>query len=161
IVIEMDEHSKFVRSDMYDPEQLDQAHARFAELATPAPSAEPFANAASATTAPVTAAIIAHDWERFAELFAGGFRMSDRRRVVQLELDRDQYVAFTREVADGRAGRAESELLATRGERLALTRLVYEFSGADVGPSEIPFLLLCEVDVRGRIVAYVRWDVED
>ena len=107
------------------------------------------------------AAIVAHDWQRFAQLFADDFRMSDRRRVVQLELDRDQYVAFTREVATWGTGRAESELLATRGERLALNRLVYEFSGADVGPSEIAFLILTEVDDRGRIVAYVRWDVED
>jgi hypothetical protein len=149
------------RFDLYDIDQIDEARARFAEPPAPAPSAEPFANAASATAAPVIAAIVAHDWQRFAALFADDFRMSDRRRVVQLELDRDQYVAFTREVGNWGTGRAESELLATRGERLALQRLVYEFSGADVGPSEIAFLILTEVDARGRIVAYVRWDVED
>jgi hypothetical protein len=39
------------RFDLYDLDQIDQARARFAELAAPAPSAEPFANAASATDA--------------------------------------------------------------------------------------------------------------
>jgi len=38
---------------------------------------------------------------------------------------------------------------------------VYEFSDADVGPSEIAFVILTEVDARGRIVAQVRWDLED
>src|SRR5678816_658927 len=103
----------------------------------------------------------AHDWPGFARLFADDFHMSDRRRVVQLELDRDQYIAFTREVADGRAVRGVSELLATRGERLALGRSTFEFADADVGPSEIAFLILTEVDDRGRIVGYVRWDVDD
>jgi hypothetical protein len=160
-VAEVDAEGRIPRFDLYDLDQIDQARARFAELAASAPSAEAFANAASATAAPVIAAIVTHDWQRFAQLFADDFRMSDRRRVVQLELDRDQYVAFTREVANWGTGRAESELLATRGERLALTRLVYEFSGGDVGPSEIAFLILTEVDERGRIVAYVRWDMED
>src|SRR6185295_13453073 len=121
---------------------------------------EGFANAATATTAPVIAAMIAHDWQAFARLFADGFRCSDRRRVVQLELDREQYLAFTREVADGRTIRATSEVVATRGERLAITRSVFEFADADVGPSEISFLILTEVDERGRIAAYVRWDLE-
>ena len=107
------------------------------------------------------ACLVAHDWQGFAQLFADDFRMSDRRRVVQLELDRDRYVAFTREVADGRTVRGDSELLATRGERLALTRSTFEFTDADVGPSEIAFLILTEVDARGRIVAYVRFDLDD
>ncbi len=156
------------RWEIFEAEQEAEALARYdalvagsGEAAAPPPSEPPFANAATATVAPVIAAMIAHDWQRFAQLFAGDFRCSDRRRVVQLELDRDQYIAFTREVADGRTIRAESELLATRGDRLALTRPTYEFSDADVGPSEIAFLILTEVDARGRIAAYVRWDIDD
>jgi len=87
--------------------------------------------------------------------------MSDQRHVVQLELDREQYVAFTREVADGRTVRNRWEMVATRGDRLAVTRSFYEFADADVGPSEIAFLILMEVNERGRIVANVRWDLDD
>ena len=122
---------------------------------------EPFANAASATAEPVIAAIVAHDWEGFARLLTDDFHMSDRRRVVQLELDKAEYVAFTRELADGRSARGQSLLIATRGERLALNRSRFEFADADVGPSEISFLILTEVDDNGRIVAYVRFDLED
>src|SRR5580765_1520670 len=52
-------------------------------------------------------------------------------------------------------------MVATRGDRLAVTRSFFEFADADVGPSEIAFLLLMEVDERGRIVANVRWDLDD
>jgi hypothetical protein len=109
----------------------------------------------------VIACIVAHDWEGFACLFAGEFRCSDRRRVVQLELDRAQYIAFTREAADGRTVQGESRLIATRGERLALMRSTFVFSDADIGPSEIAFFIIQEIDAHGRIVAYVRFDLED
>ncbi len=160
-VIELDAGGRMVRADIYDEAQSPQALARFAELAADTAAPQRFANAATATVNPVIACMGAHDWPGFARLFADDFHMSDRRRVVQLELDRDQYVAFTREVADRRAVRGVSELLATRGERLALGRSTFEFADTDVGPSEIAFLILTEVDDRGRIVAYVRWDVDD
>jgi hypothetical protein len=159
-VLEMDERDHVARADIYDLDQADAARARFAELAASIAS-EPFANAASATAERVIAAIVAHDWEGFAGLLSDDFHMSDRRRVVQLELDKTQYVVFTREVAEGRSARGESLLIATRGERLALNRSRFEFTDADVGPSEISFLILSEVDAHGRIAAYARWDLED
>jgi len=160
-VLELDARGRIVRADIYDDDGVEAALARFAELA-PAVAAPPrFVNAATATTDPVIACMVAHDWQGFEQLFAENFRMSDRRRVVQLEFDRDQYVAFIREVADGRAVRGDSQVLATRGDRLALNRSTFEFTDTDVGPSEIAFLILTQVDDRGRIVAYVRWDPDD
>ena len=162
IVAEVDEQGRVASTDTYDIEDRHGALARFAELAAPAAySQSRFANAATATADPVIACMVAHDWQRFEQLFAQNFRMSDRRRVVQLELDRDQYVAFTREVANGRSLRGDSQVLATRGDRLALNRSTFVFMDTDVGPSEIAFLILTEVDARGRIVAYVRWDLDD
>jgi hypothetical protein len=160
-VLELDEHDRLVRSDIYDLDQADAAHARFVELQREAHESNRFANAATATVDPVIARMVAHDWPGFEQLFAEGFRMSDRRRMVQLELDRDQYVAFTREIAGGRAIRACSEIVATRGERLSLARSTFEFTDGDVGPSEVAFLILTQVDDRGRIDVYVRWDLED
>ena len=162
IVAEVDEQGRVARNDTYDIEDRAGALARFAELAAPAAySQSRFANAATGTADSVIACMVAHDWQRFEQLFAQNFRMSDRRRVVQLELDRDQYVAFTREVANGRTLRGDSQVLATRGDRLALNRSTFVFMDTDVGPSEIAFLILTEVDARGRIVAYVRWDLDD
>ncbi len=150
------------RAELWEPDREAEALARFEELAAPAAySQSRFANAATGTAGPVIACMVAHDWQRFEQLFAQDFRMSDRRRVVQLELDRDQYVVFTREVANGRTLRGDSQVLATRGDRLALNRSTFVFMDTDVGPSEIAFLILTEVDARGRIVAYVRWDLGD
>jgi class 3 adenylate cyclase/tetratricopeptide (TPR) repeat protein len=163
-VTEIAAPGKVARVDFYDPEDLDQARARFDEMhrgQSAASSAERFSNAATATVELHVAAVIAHDWQAFVRLLADDFRISDRRRVVQLELDRDQYVAFSREVADGRTICAGFEVIATRGNRLALTRSVFEYTDADIGPSEIASLILNESDERGRIVAYVRWDLED
>ena len=63
-VVELDVHGKAVRLDFYDPHHLDDAIARFAELAAPTrsePLKSPFANAASATVDPVNACLVAHD----------------------------------------------------------------------------------------------------
>lgn len=180
-LVEVDAVGRRTTLTVFDPDELDAAwgelearwrssldaepsgaeRVRRAEIATAPGPDHLLANAATATAEPVTACMNAHDWQGFAQFFADDFHLSDRRRVVQLELDRDRYVAFTREVADGRAVRGASTPLATRGERLALARSTFHFADADVGPSEIAFLNLTEVDARGRIVAYVRWDLED
>lgn len=159
-VVETDPSGRRRSVDSYDLDQLDQARARFAEI-TAAAAETHFANAATATVDPVIACLVAHDWQGFEQLFSEDFRCSDRRRLVQLELDRDQYVAFTREVSDGRTIRGGSQVIATRGDRLTLTRSTFEFTDADVGPSEIAFLILTQVDDRGRIVVYVRLDLDD
>ena|GEM_PF-2009695 len=161
IVHAVDREGRVTRADNYDIDDRDRALARFAELARGADAPERFANAATAAFRLLIESVIAHDWARYAQLLADDFRMSDRRRVVQLEMDRTGLIAFAREIADGRAIRARSEIVATRGERLALTCSTVEFSDADVGPSEVVFLLLTQVDERGTIVTAVRWDPED
>jgi len=161
-VDEVDGDGRFAEIVLFDPDDLDTAYAELhARFAAGEAAPQPFANAATASTAPVIHCLMAHDWEGFRQLFSESFHMSDRRRVVQLELDREQYVAFTREVADGRTVRNRWEMVATRGDRLAVTRSFFEFADADVGPSEIAFLLLMEVDECYRIAADVRWDLDD
>lgn len=169
------EGARITRLELFESEALDEALARFETLRPPMPglrradpgpagaaaAAQLFANAATATSEPVIACLVAHDWAGFSAHFAESFRCLDRRRMVQLDFDRDGYVAFTREVADGRSARGAAEILATRGDRLALVRSTFVFTDADVGPSEIAFLLVTEVDRNGRIVAYVRFDDDD
>ena len=145
------------RFDLYDLEQIDQARARFAELAAPAPSAEPFANAATrdggagdrrhrrARLAALRAALRG----RFPDVTTGGAWCSSSSTAINTSRSPARSPTGARVAL-------ESELLATRGERLALQRArVYEFAGADVGPSEIAFLILTRGrTTRGRIVAY-------
>ena len=97
-----------------------------------------------------------HDWERFAAGFAPGFRNIDRRKMVRLELDRDQYLESMRVLFEMTS--TTTEVLATRGSRLALVRVQWKGSDDSVGPSEGEFVLIIEVDDRGSIAALLHFD---
>jgi ketosteroid isomerase-like protein len=162
-VIELDEAGRQLRLDTYDDTHLDDALARFDAIAASAtPPEQHFANTAARVSAAIFDSYIARDWQRFESLFAAGFRYLDRRRIAQLELDREQYLAFTHELDAAGAPDGRRELQATRGERLALQRFCFKFAGAgDVGPSEIGFITVVEADADGACVAFVRFDADD
>ena len=52
-------------------------------------------------------------------------------------------------------------MLATRGDRLVLARVRWEGATATVGPSEIEWLDVIEVDDHGERVAEVNFDPDD
>ncbi|MCU0670969.1 MAG: nuclear transport factor 2 family protein, partial [Myxococcota bacterium] len=160
-VCEIDAAGRMCRIDLYDIEDQGRALARFGELGPAGAEGAAFENAASAIMEHLIAAVVANDWMRYEALFTETVRCFDRRRMVRLDFDRDAQVAFARELAEGRRARGESTTLATRGERLALTRGTFVFEDADVGPSEVDSLLVLEVDASGRIAAYVRFDLDD
>src|SRR4029450_4236667 len=108
----------------FDPDREAEALARFAALAAgeaPRP-AERVANAASRRFGSVLEAWRRRDAQRFVEHHPAPLRYRDHRRHVQLDLDRDGYLAFTRRRLAVASGAASSALLATRGERLALAQ---------------------------------------
>jgi hypothetical protein len=161
-VFEIDEAGRFASADTWDAEGLDAARARFEEIvAQTAPSAERFANTAARAVRAAVASFAARDWERHEQQLVPGFRYSDRRKLTRVELDRDGYVAFIRSVGDMASTGLTVELLATRGERLALHRTRTEIEGGDVGPSEIVSLSLCETSPRGEVARLSRFDSED
>jgi ketosteroid isomerase-like protein len=170
---ELDEGGKIVRADIYDHDQLDQALARFEELTAPATSpaqvgattaaatATHFENTATRTVERAIAAFEARDWEGFGALFALEFRSFDRRPLQQLETDRAQWLASYREIVEMTSSRPTQQVLATRGDRLALVRVCWRGEQGDIGPSEIDWLLVIEVDGRGDHVAVVTFEVGD
>lgn len=161
-VNEIDAAGKMCRIDLYDIDDVDRARARFAELATPARTEQPFANAASRAGEENAAVWMAADWERFAGLFPADSRLSDRRRAVQLELGREELIAFSRALGEHATTRTiHVETLATRGEWLALQRWRIELAGDGVGASEISHLTLMERDERGIGTGTVRWDEDE
>ncbi len=145
------------RVDLYDLDQLDEARARFAELTT-APRALRIENGATRSLARMESAWEARDWDTVAALYAPGFWQSDRRRLILLELGRRQAIEGLRATWDMRWSRLTSEVLATRGGRLALARVLVEVADADMGPSEREVLTLVEVDARGERVLNVLFD---
>jgi hypothetical protein len=89
-----------------------------------------------------------------------GFRHIDRRPLIRLELDRDEWLASYRQMVEMTSGFAW-EVLATRGERLGMMRIRWEGADASTGPSEIESLAIVEVDGNGDAVAVVEFDPDD
>jgi class 3 adenylate cyclase len=165
-----DEQGLISRWEIFEPEHEAEALARYDELVgtvTPSvtpratPAEHPFANAASRLGRRHAKRWRARDWDGFAAMLDPRFRLEDRQAMSRIELDREQYVAFSRELGDMDSRQLDPEILATRGEHLVLIRLRIDLAGGDVGPSEIAFLQLMEVNERGLIVGCVRWDLDD
>ena len=161
-------HWEFFSAD-HDGEAL----ARFDELTADEHGAAehraPASRSAAAIVAPAAVAAAEHlerawesrDWQRYAALHAASLRVIDRRKLVQLELDRDQFLDSYRQAFDFSASMLRCEVLATRGRRHTLLRNRWHFAHGDVGPSEIERLSVSEVDDRGLVVRIVTFDVDD
>ncbi len=107
--------------EMFDEADLDAALARFDELDRRAPQLE---NAASQVYEHLRACFAARDWDAMAEMLADDVFIDDRRRVVNAGIrhGRDAEIANMRAIADVGVTYMTSTVIATRGERLALTR---------------------------------------
>src|SRR5262249_40131048 len=148
------------RVEAFDDDREAEALARFDELGDP--SVPPVGkgrieegslrtgvrieNAATRRVDRLLDAWAAHDWEGIAATFAQGLRLSDRRRFAHLDLDRDQHLESLRFRFDMRSSLTTSEVLATRGHRLVLTRSRFALADRDVGPSETESLAVSETD---------------
>jgi hypothetical protein len=146
------------RVEVFEPDRHAEALARFDEL-TAAPPPARIQNAATLAMQRSLEAWQARDWERFAALGAA-FRGIDRRRLVRLELDRDAWLASYRQMFEMTSG-FHAEVLATRGERLAMMRFRWQGTDRSIGPSEIESLGVLEVDGHGEVLAVVEFDPDD
>ena len=148
------------RCELFDEADLDAALARFDELSRPAPRLE---NAASQVDERFWAHFAARDWDAMAEMLADDISIDDRRRVVNAGIrhGRDAEIANMRAIADLGVTNITSTVIATRGERLALTRV--RLSGRDREPEafRIEVLGVVEIDADERIAATVTFDLDD
>jgi hypothetical protein len=147
---------------VYDFDDLDAARARYEELAPAAPAAPRIENAATRHAERVAELFRTRDIEGMAALLAPGFRNLDRRRIVGSDLDRASFLdSFRSEFREASQIDVSLEILATRGERLALLRFRTMTTQAGIGPSERDFLQILEVDQLGRSTAGVGLDPDD
>jgi hypothetical protein len=144
--------------DVYSVEQLDAARACYEQLSVTTPRIE---NAATRAFQRAFDLLLARNWEGFAALFAPSFRGIDRRKILQNELARDEWLASYRSIIEMTSSESTKDVLATRGDGLMLGRYVWRGTDGLVGPSEISYLLLIEVDDRGKHVAVVMFDPDD
>jgi len=160
--IEIDERSRQLRLDVYDVDQFDDARACFDAIGVRKIAVESrFENSASRAWRVVIEVRRDRDLRRLNALYPPGFRYRDHRRFFELDLDREGFLEFTRPLLEMRTLGNFFDLVATRGERLALTRNTVEVEDDTVGPSAIDSLFLIEVDERGEIAAYDRYDCDD
>jgi hypothetical protein len=147
--------------ELFDEEDLDTALEKFEELNSPAPRLE---NAASRVDDQLWEGFAARDWHAISEMLADDHYSDDRRLVVGAGIRHGRDA----EIEDMRAVAAEfpsmtltSVVMATRGERLVLTRCRY--SGRADRPETFytDVLRMTELDADERSAALVFFDPED
>ena len=142
------------RCERFDEADVDAALARFDELSRPAPRLE---NSATRVTERFQASLTAHDWDAIAAIMADDISNDDRRRVVNAGIRRgpEAEIDNMRAVADLGATVTTSDVIATRGERLALLRMRVSIRDQDASAFDVESLNIVEIDTDDRIVAIV------
>ena len=149
------------RTELFDEADIDAALARFDELSRQTPRLE---NAASQVYDRFWAYFAARDWAAMAEMLGDDPCTEDRRRVVNsgIRHGRDAVLAEISALIDVGLKDVASDVIATRGARLALSRARY--SGSDERPEEAfhsDLLDLVEIDADERVAAIVAFDPGD
>jgi hypothetical protein len=148
------------RCEIFDERDVDAALARFEELSRPTPRLE---NAASQLDDRFAAYFAARDWDAMAEIVADDISVDDRRRVVSagIRVGRDAEIANVRIFADVGGTNLTATVMATRGERLVLSRL--RLSGRDQRPEAFntEALTVVEIDADNRMAARVVFDLDN
>jgi hypothetical protein len=147
------------RSERFDEADLDAAIARFDELTV---RVTPLTNQATRIFQHYNARFLARDWDGMAEMLADDVYCDDRRRVVSSGIQRGRLAqtASMRAAADFGVRNAESSVVATRGDRLALMRT--RVSGDQRQDAfGLEMLTVFEIDGEDRGLAGVLFDLED
>ena len=146
------------RCEVFDEADLDAALARFEELQPQPPRLE---NAASQAEQRFLTYIAARNWGALAETLTDDSVIDDRRPVVNAGLwdGRDAVIANLQAVAEAAAN--ITSVIATRGDRLALTRIHSSNRDPGQGDFAVDMLNIVEIDADERIVAHVEFDLDD
>ncbi|HTR49771.1 MAG TPA: hypothetical protein VMJ10_03625 [Kofleriaceae bacterium] len=140
--------------------ELDAAHARFQE---PLPKSRRLENVATRVYDRAQAHFAAHDWDAFTAILADDAFTDDRRRVVGSGFRQGQHAEIEdlRAAADLGMSQSTATVIATRGERLILTRTRYSGRGPLPQAYQGDVLHVIEVDASQRISAVFVFDPDD
>jgi hypothetical protein len=147
------------RFELFDETDLDAALARFDELHPQAPRLE---NAASRASDRYLERVVAHDSDAMAEMLADDYYTDDRRHVVGGGIHgRDAEIVNARVGADIGLTDATPTVIATRGERLVLSRVRYSRRDQGLEAFVVEILAVVEINADDRHAAAVAFDLED
>jgi hypothetical protein len=154
------EGDQISRCELFDEADLDAALARFEELHLQTYRLE---NAASKLAERDANCFSSRDWDTMAELLADDIVQDDRRRVVNagIRRGRDVCLADNRTAVEVGTESITLTVIATRGQRLALTRVRTRIRGLLPGESGPEVLGIAEIDADNRIVAGLTFDLDD
>jgi DNA-binding SARP family transcriptional activator len=144
------------RLEVYEEDDVDAALARFEELR---PSTRRLENTASQAQARYLAHFATREWDAMAEMVADDFVGDDRRRVVNsgVRRGRDAEIANLQAIAEIGIVNMTSTPIATRGERLVLSR--NSFTVRDWPEAlDNEMIDVVEIDSHERIVAEIAFD---
>nr|WP_123025282.1 BTAD domain-containing putative transcriptional regulator [Mycolicibacterium stellerae] len=147
------------RCEMFDETDLGAALARFGELH---PSGHRLENAASQVYKRLWNLFETGDWRAVPDVFTEDIANDDRRRVVNagVEHGRDIQLENLRRLADIGAA-ISTNVIATRGDRLILTRFRSTNSDLRIGEFDSEMLTIIETDVDNRITAGALFEPDD
>ncbi len=131
---------------------------------TPAVPVVEMRTAAVRTSERAAAAVERQDWDEFERLYAPGGTVESRRKLVGFkrgEFPSRQVVGQTRRDLESGIMRATHDVIAVRGEHLALARLNVGTGDASPGAPQDEFLQVYGVDAEARIAFQIWFDVED
>ncbi len=112
----------------------------------------------------VVAAINREAWDEFEQLFAPDGFIESRRKIVgfgQIDVPPGEFPQLNRRVLETVPMRLTQMVIAVRGERLALARLVIGADDVSPGAPQDEFLLLYGIDEGGQVSLQLWFDVED
>src|SRR4029079_14991712 len=104
----------------------------------------------------------ARDWDAVAALHAPALEIDDRRRLLRAQGGAEGSMAAPRRLFELQGIRWLLTPIATRGERLALSRVTFEGEVEGGGGAlAIDYLAVDEVDAGGRSRGVVAFDLDD
>ncbi|HXB87853.1 BTAD domain-containing putative transcriptional regulator [Mycobacterium sp.] len=133
----------------------------------PSPPASPQASTVEPDTACVRAireleaAFDRKAWSEAEEKYAADVFVESRRKIVGVDRPPGEWPSLIRRYVEMGAVRQRNEVVAVRGERLALTRLVVGTADVSVGAPRDELLQLYGIGKEGRIVLQVFFDIDD
>ena len=147
------------RCEIFNEADLDAALARFEELQ---PQTRRLENAAARADNRFFARTRDRNWAAAAEILADNNFVDDRRRVVNIGVwdGRDVVINNLRALADAVAN-VTLNVIAIRGERLALSRINAPNGGLQQGDFGVEMLGIVELDDDNQIAAHVLFDPDD
>jgi hypothetical protein len=153
------EGDRVVAMELFEPDDLDAARARFESLRPDPSRVAP--NAATRLSARLGEAFAADAWQGAVRALAGpSFRFEDRRRRALVDGDIEIWLRNLEVVRAWPGRRSRAELLATFGDRVALERIAFT-GGEDGGDYEGEFLRVVEADANGLLRALLHFDLDD